>query len=230
MLNETSNFNMSISARYARKYGSKNPNPALNTNVGSHTSRVLNKNKKSSDFMTSTIEKSTIINPNDTNFAIGQVNNEKSTRNYRIKIKRPKSAFFTTHSSSAISKPGNSPSPTPVVRNRIDPTQQNMYANAINPYTYLKNSYKKSTGRHYFYTKEEMADYQDHVALNQMFMSKTCHNFIAANQSSTDKNHVISPKTSPPLSPSSKSNTQPKASKSNRYSSNKSNFLFNKPR
>lgn len=229
MLNETSNFNMSISAKYARKYGPKNNNPTLNTNVGSHTSRVLNKNKKSSDFMTSTLENST-ISSNESNSVNGQASSDKATRNYRIKIKRPKSAFFTTHSSSAISKPGNSPSPTTVVRNPLDTAQQNMYANAINPYTYLKNSYKKSSGRHYFYTKEEMADYQDHVALNQMFMSKTCHNFIAANQSSTDKNNAIYPKSSPPLSPTAKSRTQPKASKSNRYSSNKSNFLFNKPR
>ena len=172
-MNEATSLNMSISARYARKYGTKNSGGAVS---GSHTSRILGtKSKKINDLTPD--QKTSSVNALE---ASCYANLEESTpRNYRIKIKRPKSAFFASASSSSsstvssnTSKPNHSPSPPPVVlrSNEI----------IINP----KSAGKKAaatTSRHYFYTKEEIADYNDHVALNQLFMSKTCQSFSLAN-------------------------------------------------
>lgn len=228
MLNEPTSFNVSTSARYARKYGSKTNNSIPNSHtVGSHTSRILNKSKKSLDLMTTSLDK-TCNDPPTTvsNFPDA----EKSSRNYRIKIKRPKSAFFTSSSSTAISKPGNSPSPQPILRqHHTDQSIQSSTAytntaSSINPYAYLKNSYKKNN-RHYFYTKEEMADYHDQVALNQLFMSKTCLSFTNGNGSNVNGEKVSSPPNT-----CKKSTFHVKSTKTNRYSSAKTNFLFAKPR
>ncbi len=235
MLNEPASFNLSTSARYARKYGSKTNNSVVVTTPsnGSHTSRILHKSKKVIDSMSTSFDKSGNDNSIMDNSLADFQDTEKSSRNYRIKIKRPKSAFFTSSSSNAISKPGNSPSPQPVIRSRnIDhsATTHNAYiSTSINPYSYLKNSYKKNMDRsHYFYTKEEMSDYQDQVALNQLFMSKTCQSFN--NCENNTKLTGFSPNTPNLTPPTTKSSSQSKSSKMNRYSSSKTNFLFSKPR
>ena len=246
-INEPTSLNLSLGAKYARKYGSKTNNSSVTSSSshGSHTSRILNKSKAK----TIDSHDKGVVMHNELDGSFQETNEiQKNSRNYRIKIKRPKSAFFTSSSSNAISKPGNSPSPPPVLRQtNTDQLQNNAFNNttSINPYAYLKNSYKKNSRGHYFYTKEEMADYQDHVALNQMFMSKTCHNFVAASNAIGDaflmnnngvdnmNSSQLQPAQSSPIrSPtSSKSNSmQTKSSKTNRYSSNKSNFLFNKQR
>ncbi len=239
MLNEAANFNLSTSTRYARKYGSKTNSSVVtaNNSNGSHTSRILNKSKKVIDSFSTSFDKS----GNETSIMDNSLadfqDTEKNSRNYRIKIKRPKSAFFTSSSANAVSKPGNSPSPQPIIRSRNtdhsstahNPTSNTYISTSINPYSYLKNSYKKSLDRsHYFYAKEEMSDYQDQVALNQLFMSKTCQNF---NNSEINTNLTgFSPDSIPPTMSTSKSSSQSKSSKMNRYSSSKTNFLFNKPR
>ena len=194
----------------------------------------------------STINNESILNTSG--LLITDYDRDQNSRNYRIKIKRPKSAFFTSslYSTSAISKPGNSPSPPPRSHHIVNTDQlvQRQYTDKnnvnglshISPYAYLKNSYKKNLDRHhYFYTKEEMADYQDHVALNQMFMSKTCHSFVNntvdLNKNITSSNNHTSANVSC-VSNGLKSSSQTKSSKiMNRYGSAKTNFLFNaKPR
>jgi hypothetical protein len=218
--NEPANFSIAIGAKYARKYGSK-PNNSSSSASGSHTSRILNKAKKPElpmDKVTNELE------------ATFKDLADKNTRNYRIKIKRPKSAFFASASSNAISKPGNSPSPPPLSRHKEQANPATYVNHSINPYSYLKNSYKKNAGRHYFYTKEEMADYPERAELNhQLFMSKTCHNFVADSGSSASSGDSKSAK-SPTLITKSTSlkqtSSQSKLSKPNRYNSTKTNFLF----
>lgn len=232
---EPSNFSIAIGAKYARKYGSKlNSSTQINSATGSHTSRILNKTKNKPELT----HMDKVTNELEATFK-DMASFDKSTRNYRIKIKRPKSAFFASASSTAISKPGNSPSPPPLnARNKTEhhtPQTQSSSTAYTNPYSYLKNSYKKNTGRHYFYTKEEMSDYPDHSALNQMFMSKTYHNFVSEPQNS--KKEAPKPPAFDESSPKSptlitkstslkQTTTQSKLSKANRYNSTKTNFLF----
>ena len=184
MINEATSLNMSISARYARKYGTKNSGSTAAVS-GSHTSRILGTKSKIKMNELTADQKTSSVNALE---ASCYASFEESTpRNYRIKIKRPKSAFFASASSSSsssstvssnTSKPSHSPSPPPVVlrSNEI----------IINPKSASK---KAATSRHYFYTKEEIADYNDHVALNQLFMSKTCQSLANGDLSVKPKTH-----------------------------------------